>query len=319
LFPEATAVASEPPSASERGTPAIAIDSPRAADERASGRQVILWTALATLVFGGGVGTAYFLMRPSDVERQALSALEEGNVVTPVGASALDLYRQLEVADPTSASLERIGTEALPTLVEELDAFYARWYATSTAGVGEWEAAERRADWALQLDPENFRVRAQLEYARGRSAHDRGDYQEALSFYEASTRAWPQWALPHNSVGVIHARNHDYVRAARAYEVAAGLDSSWAFPNQNAGAAYVELRRYHDAERALVRAIEIDDTMPRAHFLLGVAYAQQDRYVDAVREGERALQLDPGNESTGYQGNLAGLVRRWRARLGDAR
>lgn len=255
-------------------------------------RRLALWGGLGLLAVVALAGVIYLLTRPPALEGQTREALQQGHLVHPIGTSAYDFYQQFEAEHPGDAGLESLAEEALPLLRAELDDFFARWYATSEASDSDWERADRLSEWAGTLNSGEPRFRAYMAYARGRLAFLSGDHEGAISRYQDASAAWPEWALPYNSIGVIHARTHDYQEALRWYSRASGRDPDWSFPLGNMGGAYVRMERWREAEAALGRAVSLDGERPYPHALLSQVYLQLRQYRNAQQAAQRALALD---------------------------
>ncbi|HEX8385203.1 MAG TPA: tetratricopeptide repeat protein [Rubricoccaceae bacterium] len=265
------------------------------------------------LLLGGAVG-AYLLMAPRSLEQEAYDAIERGDLVTPARVSAYDFAQRLAERYPKSGAAGRVGAAAFPRLIASMDAFYARFYTTSEASDADWSRTARLAEWATAIAPADAHVRARAEYAAARVAALDGDREGARAGYERAAAAWPEWALPPNSLGVLLAQQGDVEGAEARYREAAALDPAWAFPLANLGGLYLRHARYDDAEDALRRAVAADPERPYPHAMLARAYAGLDRLDEAVASASEALQLDPAG-ATGFDARrLRADVERWRAR-----
>ena len=116
-------------------------------------------------------------------------------------ANAYDYAQRLALQHPGSGAAERVGQRAFPALIEAADAFYARFYSTSEASDADWERTARLTEWAAAIAPDDPHVRARAAYAQARIAARSGDAAAARAGYTAAAEAWPEWALPPNSLG----------------------------------------------------------------------------------------------------------------------
>lgn len=250
----------------------------------------------------GGYGGWLFLQnreaeaRAADRQRQegelvALveAALAGGDLVQPEGESAYDWYTQLRTDFPESSRLADLEARALPQLRDRLDAFYDRWTRTSSAPDSEWPRVRRMGRWASELSPGNGRVRAQHLYADARHAFESGNITSAEERYRAAIEAWPEWALPYNSLGVLMVRRRNYRSAATWYEEAASRDPDWPFPRLNLGGVYANLGRYNDAARTLDLAEEVGGAAAEAWANLSSVCLDDEAYPCALGAARRAL------------------------------
>lgn len=246
--------------------------------------------------------TAYLVMGGSGLEQEAYDAIDRGDLVTPERASAYDLAQRIARDDPDSAALDRIGARAIGPLVEQADAFYARFYTTSEATDADWDRVARAMVWAEQVAPENAHVRARREYADARVAFRLGDTDAARDGYQRAAEAWPEWALPPNSLGRALADAGDERGAEAQYRLAARLDPAWPFPFSNLGALLLRRNRPNDAAEALAAAVRADPSRAYSHALLARALAAADRYAEAAASATEALRLDPTGDA-GFDAN----------------
>ena len=270
---------------------------PEAGDTPRKGRLVAALAVALVVVLAAGGFAAYTLAGAKRLERQAIGAVERGDLVTPPTVSARAFYDRLRDGHPRSAGAETVAAVALPAVLAEMDAFYARWHDTSEDRPGDWDRMAQLGEWASELAPDDPHVAARAAYARARQALDGDDVEGGRAAYAEAIAAWPEWALPHNSLGVLAAQNDDADGAIESYRTAAELDGAWSFPLQNLGGLYLRLRRYGDAQAALTRAVAVDPSAAMARVLLARAHAGAGDYDDAVREAEAALGMDPVGEA----------------------
>ena len=236
---------------------------------------------------------AFLNLGPSALEREAYDAIDSGDLVTPARANAYDYARRLALDRPGSGAAERVGQRAFPHLIEATDAFYARFYATSEASQADWEKTARLAAWAAEIAPADAHVRARAAYADARlAAYIAGD-RDRPGGLRGRGEAWPEWALPPNSLGRLLADLRRPGEAEAQYRTATRLDPAWPFPLSNLGTLYLRDERYGDAADVLARAVQLDPERPYTHAQLARALAGQGRYDEAVAEAEDALRRDP--------------------------
>lgn len=255
-------------------------------------RRLAIGLAVVVLL-GATAVVAYLRFGPSRLEQEAYDAIERGDLVTPVRVSAYDYARRLALQRPGSGAAERVGQRAFPHLVAAVDAVFARFYATSEASSAEWDRTARAAAWAAEVAPGDAHVRARAAYAEARLAALSGDAARARAGYEAAAEAWPEWALPPNSLGRVLADARQTAAAEAQYRTATRLDPEWPFPLSNLGTLYLREERYADAADVLARAVRLDPARAFTHALLARALAGQGQYAEAAAEARDALARDP--------------------------
>ena len=273
-------------------------------------RSGLLVVALVVgILLAGAAVAAYVLLGSDGLEEEAYDAIARGDLVTPDRLSAFDFAQRIASQDEAAAA--RVGARAFPKLVAAADAFYARFYTTSEASAADWERTARLTAWAARVAPDDAHVRARDEYARARIAQRAGDRAAARAGYTRAAEAWPEWALPPNSLGRVLDDARDARGAEAAYRRAARLDPAWPFPLSNLGALYVRQRRYGDAARVLDEAVRLDPNRAAPRALLASALAGDGRYADAIDAAVEALRRDPAGES-GFDANaLRARIRAW--------
>jgi Flp pilus assembly protein TadD len=120
-----------------------------------------------------------------------------------------------------------------------------------------------------------------------------GALKQAGALLEALTRAHPDYADAHNSLGVVYSRmgRHDDARAE--FRRVLELDPTSATAYENLGIDAMGSGEAGAAVTHLTRAIELDPRLARAHNALAAAYMRQKRTSEAIAHWQTALQLEP--------------------------
>lgn len=156
------------------------------------------------------------------------------------------------------------------------------------AHLEEYDRAERRAERALGLCDEGIgespatrnaarAILARVENARGLSAVELGDPENAIF----------------------------------AFKRAADRDPAWGAPHLNTGAAFAVLGRKGAARAAYERALAADPANALAHYNLALLSAEAGHLADAIAKLERAAELDPNDRA------IANALSEARARAGE--
>ena len=307
--PVAPTPAAPTPVAPRVAAPAPPPAEPPAAETPRRSRALVVVLVVAALLVAALVAAALVLRGPNALEQEAYDALERGDMVTPTRVSAYDFAQRLATDHPAAAA--RVGQEAFPRLITAVDAFYARFYTTSEASADDWERTARLATWASEIAPADAHVRARAAYADARLAATRGETDAARTGYAAAAEAWPEWALPPNSLGRLLADARDERGAEAQYRTAARLDPAWPFPLSNLGALYLRQNRTADAADVLARAVRLDPERPYTHALLARALAAEGRHAEAVAEATDALRRDPAGAAGFDASSLRRDIGQW--------
>lgn len=277
----------------------------------------VLVAVLAVVLVGGAFG-ATTLLGARRLEGQAMGAIARGDLVTPPRMSALDNYRRLEAKTGAALARERVADAALPALTTAMDAVYDRWYATSDTPESDWDRVAAMGAWATELQPADPHLVARHQYALARLADREARLADVRAGYEAAIAAWPEWALPYNSLALWLARDRQTDAAIEQYRTAARLDPAWAFPHANLGALYLRQRRIDAARDELRQAVRLDPSRATTHAELARAHAAAGDYDDAVAEATEALRLDPYGTAGFDRERLIRDARGWRDDAADA-
>lgn len=103
--------------------------------------------------------------------------------------------------------------------------------------VNDWESVVSQSNAALQANPGDATVKAQLFVAQGQLAFMRGDFSNALIQFNAASGALPQSALPHYGIGRVYLATKQPTEAEDAFERAIKSDKNFALAYKGAGDA----------------------------------------------------------------------------------
>jgi tetratricopeptide (TPR) repeat protein len=160
-------------------------------------------------------------------------------------------------------------------------------------------------------ESEKGNIYAQL----GRTKHDQGEYEEALTFYEKSLQIYqkllslnhPNLAQSYNNIGAVYENMGEYAKALSYNEKALEIRQQSLPPNHpdlatsynNIGAVYYNMRDYSKALSYYEKSLEIQkQSLPPNHPSLaqsynniGVVYENIGEYAKALSYNEKALEI----------------------------
>ena len=97
-------------------------------------------------------------------------------------------------------------------------------------------------------------------FNQGQDAHEKGDLQAALKFYEQAVQIYPEFAEAEFQRGNAYLALDKPVDAERAFRRALEIREDWTLPMTSLGALLVEKTEFAEAEKLLNKAIESDDS-----------------------------------------------------------
>ncbi len=233
---------------------------------------------------------------------------ETDQLVTPIGASAYDLYQGVKSGIFSKVTRRRLNSKVLPKLLLMGEGYLQKRYQAVDFRGSEMEQFVRIYDWAADLSPEDAALSSRKSYSAGFRALQRGSYQDAIwSFREAILKD-PKWPLPLNDIGRAYVQVGDTGNAAQFYQQALQVDPNWVFPQLNLAGVYFLGKRLTEAEAGYRRAAELDSTLATPWYFIGEIYRAQGRDSDAIDAYGRAVALAMNRPSSAFTVN--GLKRR---------
>ena len=183
------------------------------------------------------------------------------------------------------------------------------------------------------LDPAEYKKRfpkkAVKEFERGSDSQAKGEYDEAVQYFQSSLKLAPDFYPAHNNLGTTYLAQRHFSQAQSEFEAVLKLnqnDTEAYFnlgnvflltqrhdealqmveeglrrqPNSGfgqflRGSIYARLGRRHEAESALRDAIRLDPSLARAHLELVNLYLRDKRTQEAAAELKYFLKSFPGD------------------------
>ena len=263
----------------------------------------------ALLVFG----LAFYFFFTSQ-KREIISKLRQGQLFTPQGSSAYDLFLKGGLSEGDVADIRGV---AVPILSERGDQVIRQLVSDGyTPTPAELSDTARVYEWLDKLNPQD-RHKARKHYFQGRQAYEGKDYNGAENEFRQAMRLDSAWALPVNTLARVFMRRKDYLGAQNCYQKAIELEPNWMFPRINLCVLSAEnTRNYYLAEEACRGVLQLDSNKASGHYFLGRALEEQGRGCEAVSAYQQALSLaanttDPGFNVERLNKRLGQLAARW--------
>lgn len=256
----------------------------------------IATAAVIGLAIGGYVLWSFVF----SAEARMIRAISRGDIVTPVGKSAYDLYLSSRAGLSGSERL-KIKEKALGKVLEAANAIVQRRTQGESMLLSEVEQLGRLYNWAAELDPYNQKVLAGQDYAQGVASLIGGKPQVALLLLLQATQHDSTWAPPFNELGKTYVKLNDHYHAADAYTKAIAADPNWVYPKMNLAGVYLHEKQWNEAEAGYWKAIRTDVTLATPWYFLGQVYEAQHRPDVAVGAYERAVSLAQTKPSSAFR------------------
>jgi tetratricopeptide (TPR) repeat protein len=129
---------------------------------------------------------------------------------------------------------------------------------------------------------------------------ENGWYDVAVNALEKLSDAYPDFALAHNDLGVLHYKQGDKTKAQANYEKAAELQpENITFKKNLADFYYVESGRVEDALRIYVSVLESHPEDVETLLITGHICVALQKFDDAKDFYQRVLEIEPWNADAG--------------------
>jgi len=125
----------------------------------------------------------------------------------------------------------------------------------------------------------------------------RGEIAEAVAVLNQAIAACPEFAEPHNQLGLALGAQRNAAGAMAQFRRAIELDPEYALAHNNLGAVLAGQGDYAGAVKELEEAIRCDDEYAEPHANLGALLAGQGKLAEARPHFEAALRIEPNNRS----------------------
>lgn len=211
-----------------------------------------------------------------------------GDLVTPIGASAYDLYGDVRAHGLDAKTTNRVHREILPKLIARGNEIVQKRTEGDVKRVQVQEAI-RLYEWACDLSPNDSSLTARLHYGKGLMALFDNDNSTALRELDEAANLDSSWALAANDVGRAYVRLRMYDKAAESYRKAAQIDPGWVFPRLNLAGIYLAQKQWSKAEQGYLEVTELDPDYATPWYLLGQVYEGQGKTAKAADAYERAV------------------------------
>ena len=114
---------------------------------------------------------------------------------------------------------------------------------------------------------------AQKEFAKGRTASNKGKHAIALDHFRKATQIDPEFSEAFNSTGVSEMELGHFKQASDAFQKAVDLVPDYGVALANLSIALCRIKQYHEAAEVARRALKLDPLLPKVRYVLGLSLA----------------------------------------------
>ena len=174
--------------------------------------------------------------------------------------------------------------------------------------------AARSTSLSAQASAEN---QIQLLLQEAQSAESSKDYTRAVTAYESILKIRPQWALIHQSLGVVYHLQSRFPEAISSLQTALKLDPSLWGSRLFLGMGYYRTNQFTKAIPVLEQSIKLNPKLAEseARLWLGSSFLALSRYEEALAQFRKLSELKPKDLEALY--NLAEARNRYASALFD--
>lgn len=119
-------------------------------------------------------------------------------------------------------------------------------------------------------------------YNKGLKATEKGDFNEAISYYKKAVTVDPEFAFAYDNMGICYRKINDYENAIKSYEKSLKIDPNGTMPLQNIAVTYTYMKKYKKAVNAYEKLGKIQQENPEVFYGIGLIYTN---YLNDLEKG----------------------------------
>ena len=151
-------------------------------------------------------------------------------------------------------------------------------------------------------------------FIKAQNSAQAGDLPKAISELQQATKIYPEFALAHNELGLLYAKNDDLIKAIESFKAALKLNRDSFSSRLNLGIAFLNQKKLAEAEAQLVAAAIIDPNAVTPHYYIGLVSVEKKDLAIAQAAFEKAKELTgkkPFPMLHRYLGGVYMAVKKW--------
>jgi tetratricopeptide (TPR) repeat protein len=136
---------------------------------------------------------------------------------------------------------------------------------------GQVNASNLEAD-VKQTETVSKAAEADEWLAKGNTAYEAKNYDEAITCYKKATELDPDFASAYYNLGIIYAAQGMFDKAVSAYKKVLTIKPDYYAAQNNLATAYIKIEMFDEAITELKQVLDTNPDLPHAHFNLGECY-----------------------------------------------
>ena len=204
-----------------------------------------------------------------------------------VSQSSVFVFGKPEIKERYYEIIE-INKECKQKILEELENKY---------GIEEQYVFSDFSGFALSRSHDGHTLKrnysAKHYFYKGLRSDRRGEYKDALEFYNKTLEIEPNSPSTYNNRGIVKVKLGDHKAAVTDFNKAIEINPRYAKAYYNRGLAKMQLGDHEDAVTDFNKAIEINSRYAKAYNKRGLVKVQLGDYNNAVKDFDKAIEINP--------------------------
>jgi FKBP-type peptidyl-prolyl cis-trans isomerase 2 len=144
-------------------------------------------------------------------------------------------------------------------------------------------------------------------YKKGIEMQDKGEIDEAISYYRKAIDQNPNHAGAYYNLGVAFQGKGLIDQAILYYEIAIGFNQEFTEAHHNLGVAFNEKGKFDEALICFQRVLQLKPDHARAYYNLGNALVARGQFNEAMQCYRKAIEINPGDADAQWSLGLINL------------
>jgi tetratricopeptide (TPR) repeat protein len=157
----------------------------------------------------------------------------------------------------------------MKTVLSSLAVFFVLLYSTAHLNGSNLEVDVKQSETTSKA------AEADEWFAKGNTAYEAKNYDEAIRCYKKATELDPDFASAYYNLGIIYAAKGMFDQAFSAYKKVLAVKPDYYAARNNLATAYIKLELFDEAITELKQVLASHPNLPHAHFNLGECYFSQ--------------------------------------------
>ncbi len=144
-------------------------------------------------------------------------------------------------------------------------------------------------------------------YKKGIDLQDKGEIDEAISYYRKAIRQNPNHAGAYYNLGVAFQGKGLTDQAILYYEIAIGFNQEFTEAHHNLGVAFNEKGKFDEALLCFQRVLQLKPDHAGAYYSLGNTLVAKGQFNEAMQCYQKAIEINPGHADAQWSLGLINL------------